>query len=121
MLSQIDEFVNWVRRRNPQARTWRDYSYDLQQFAQVTGDIPLASVTIRHIDAFIQQQTDHGRKATTRNRRLAAVQALYTYWMDEDTFTRLPHPAPPAPCPRTPTPATPRPGRRPAEVLCGHR
>jgi hypothetical protein len=38
MLSQIEDFVNWVRRRNPQARTWRDYSYDLAQFAAVVGD-----------------------------------------------------------------------------------
>jgi hypothetical protein len=38
MLSQIQEFVNWVRRRNPEARTWRDYSYDLRQFVEVVGD-----------------------------------------------------------------------------------
>jgi hypothetical protein len=40
MLSQIEDFVNWVRRRNPQARTWRDYSYDLQQFTPVVP-VPL--------------------------------------------------------------------------------
>jgi hypothetical protein len=32
MLSEIDAFVNWLRRRNPAARTWRDYGYDLRQF-----------------------------------------------------------------------------------------
>jgi hypothetical protein len=32
MLSEIEQFVNWVRRRSPQARTWKDYSSDLQQF-----------------------------------------------------------------------------------------
>lgn len=106
MLSEIQEFVNWVRRRNPEARTWRDYSYDLQQFAQITGDIPLSSVTIRHIDTFVQQQTDQGRKATTRNRRLAAIRALYTYWMDEDTSLVCPilphrhHAREPQPLPR---------------------
>jgi len=31
MLSEIEQFVNWLRRRNPQARTWRGYSYDLKQ------------------------------------------------------------------------------------------
>jgi site-specific recombinase XerD len=106
MLSEIKEFVNWVHRRNPQARTWRDYSYDLQLFAKVTGDIPLAAVTIRHVDTFVQQQTDKGRKATTRNRRLAAIQALYTYWMDEDTSLECPvlphrhHAREPQPLPR---------------------
>jgi hypothetical protein len=44
MLSEIERFVNWVRRRNPQARTWRDYSYDLRQFPTIYSvrgqDIP---------------------------------------------------------------------------------
>ena len=38
MLSQIHEFVNWVRRRSPEARTWKDYGYDLHFFVQVVGD-----------------------------------------------------------------------------------
>lgn len=25
MLTEIEAFVNWLRRRSPQARTWRDY------------------------------------------------------------------------------------------------
>ena len=29
MLAEIDQFVNWVHRRNPDARTWKDYCYDL--------------------------------------------------------------------------------------------
>ena len=37
MLAEIDQFVNWVRRRNPEARTWRDYGYDLHQFVEVVG------------------------------------------------------------------------------------
>jgi len=38
MLSQIEDFVNWMHRRNPAARAWRDYSFDLAQFAAVVGD-----------------------------------------------------------------------------------
>ncbi len=106
MLSEIDEFVNWVRRRNPAARTWRDYSYDLQQFARITGEISLHCVTIHHIDAFVIQQSNQGFKATTRNRRLAAILALFTYWMDEDTTLVCPvlphrhHAREPQPLPR---------------------
>ena len=40
MLSEIEQFVNWLRRRNPQTRTWRDYSYDLKQLVQVVGEKP---------------------------------------------------------------------------------
>jgi hypothetical protein len=38
MLPEIDRFVNWVRRRNPNAHTWREYRADLKQFLAVVGD-----------------------------------------------------------------------------------
>jgi len=38
MLAEIEQFVNWVHRRNPEARTWKDYGYDLHFFLQVVGD-----------------------------------------------------------------------------------
>ncbi len=50
MLSEIERFVNWLRRRNPEARTWRDYRYDLQQFVTVVGDQPPGTVTFWDID-----------------------------------------------------------------------
>ncbi len=46
MLAEIARFVNWTRRRNPQARTHQDYQYDLAQFAAVLGDRPLAALTV---------------------------------------------------------------------------
>ena len=27
MLSETEQVVNWIRRRNPDARTWKDYGY----------------------------------------------------------------------------------------------
>jgi site-specific recombinase XerD len=84
MLSQIADFVNWVRRRNPAARTWRDYSYDLRQFASIMGDRSPAEVNIRDIDRFVSCQVFHGFKPTTVNRRLAAILAFFTYLADED-------------------------------------
>ena len=38
MLAEIERFVNWLHRRNPNARTWRDYSYDLKKFIAVVGN-----------------------------------------------------------------------------------
>ena len=84
MLSQIDEFVNGVRRRNPQARTWRDYRNDLQQFAASVGDRPPGEVTFRDIDLFITRQREKGLQPATVNRRLAAILAFYAYLADED-------------------------------------
>jgi site-specific recombinase XerD len=83
MLSQIEEFVNWVRRRNNQARTWRDYRNDLRQFAAVVGDCDPAQVTFREIDLFIARQRELGFKPATVNRRLAAILAFYAFLADE--------------------------------------
>jgi site-specific recombinase XerD len=84
MLAEIGRFVNWVRRRNPNARTWRDYGYDLAQFAAFVGDLHPAAITLNEVDRFVNSQLDRGFKSTTINRRLAAILELYAYLSDED-------------------------------------
>jgi site-specific recombinase XerD len=84
MLVEIDRFVNWLRRRNPEARTWRDYRYDLKQFTATVGDRPPGSVTFHDVDRFVSQQAARGFKPATINRHLAAITALYTFLADED-------------------------------------
>ena len=84
MLSEIERFVNWVRRRNPEARTWKDYGYDLRFFVQVVGDRPLRDITFKDIDRFIAVQSEKGFKPSTINRRLASVIALYDFLSAED-------------------------------------
>jgi site-specific recombinase XerD len=84
MLAEIDQFVNWVRRRNPQARTWRDYGYDLHQFVEIVGDKSPRDVSFRDIDHFIAVQAERGFKPSTINRRLAAILALYLFLSAED-------------------------------------
>jgi hypothetical protein len=56
MLVEIEEFTNWLRRRNPTARTWRDYQYDLVQFATLLNDPPPSAITIRDVDRFVSAQ-----------------------------------------------------------------
>jgi len=84
MLSEIERFVNWARRRNPQARTHKDYRYDLKQFAAIMGDKELGQVTLQDIDHFIHAQQLRGLKPTTINRRLAAILSLYSFLLAED-------------------------------------
>ena len=55
MLDQIESFVNWTRRRNPAARTWRDYGYDLRQFVASVGNRPPHSVDARPIPQHLRQ------------------------------------------------------------------
>lgn len=84
MLAEVEQFINWVRRRNPGARTWRDYGYDLAQFVALLDDPPPHHVSVRQIDQFVSDQAAHGFTPATINRRLAAVMALYTFLSDED-------------------------------------
>lgn len=90
MLEEINSFVNWLRRRNPKARTWRDYRYDLGQFVEVVGDRPPDVVTFHDVDQFVIQQAQRGFKPATINRRLAAVTSLYTFLSDEDPTLMCP-------------------------------
>jgi site-specific recombinase XerD len=85
MLSQITDFVNWLRRRNPSARTWRDYSYDLHHFANTMGECSPNEINFHDIDRFVSLQVSQGYKPTTINRRLAAIMAFYAYLSDEDS------------------------------------
>lgn len=84
MVKEITRFVNWLRRRNPTARTWRDYGYDLAQFVALVGDQPPETLTFQDIDRFVTAQAERGWKPATINRRLAAIQSLYTFLADED-------------------------------------
>jgi site-specific recombinase XerD len=84
MLAEIERFVNWVRRRNPEAHTWRDYRCDLAFFLASVGERPLREVTFREVDKFISEQAEQGFKPATINRRLAAIVSLYAFLMPED-------------------------------------
>jgi site-specific recombinase XerD len=84
MLAEIQRFVNWTRRRSPQARTWKDYGYDLRLFASVVGDRPPGEISFHDIDRFIEVQSARGLKGSTINRRLASVVALYAFLSVED-------------------------------------
>jgi len=90
MLVEIERFINWQRRRNAQSRTWRDYQYDLKQFVEVVGDHPPNAVTLYDVDRFVIQQSKRGFKPSTINRRLAAVESLYTFLSDEDPLLLCP-------------------------------
>jgi site-specific recombinase XerD len=90
MLAEIERFVNWTRRSSPQARTWKDYGYDLRFFASVVGDVPPSEVTFRDIDQFVAVQSEKGFKASTINRRLASVVALYAFLSVDDDHLSCP-------------------------------
>ena len=84
MLTEIETFVNWLRRRNPHSRTWRDYRNDLLHFTALAGDRPPGAITFRDVDRFVTTQANQDFQPATINRRLAAITAFYTFLADED-------------------------------------
>lgn len=83
MYKDIQRFVNWVRRRNPDAYTWKSYTYDLKQFTEIIGNKALREVTLFDIDRYIATLADRGLKPNSINRRVAAVTSLYRFLAQE--------------------------------------
>ncbi len=90
MFKEITRFVNWMRRRNPQADTAKSYRYHLHKFAEVVGDCAPANVTLHDIDAFIEFQAERGLKSCSINRSLTAISSLYRFLADEDPSVECP-------------------------------
>jgi site-specific recombinase XerD len=90
MLSEIQRFIQSIRRHSPDARTWRDYTSDLKLFASVVGDVSPDSVSARDIDRFVAIQTERGFKPATINRRLGTVTSLYAFLSDDDDTLTCP-------------------------------
>ena len=90
MLSEVKQFVNWVRLRNPGARTWKDYTYDLNLFIQVVGDKAVEEIAPQDISQFIEHMSGNGACARTINRRVKTVSALFNYLVSK--YRDLPNP-----------------------------
>lgn len=90
MVNDIHVFVNWVRRRNPRARTWKDYRFVLNRFNAVVGDKIPHDVTVKDVDSFVIALVEHGLQAATINRHLAVVISFYTFLSEEDNTVNCP-------------------------------
>ena len=78
MLSEIEQFQKWLRRRAPHSSTHIHYASDLELFfnssAKSVGD-----VTMQDVDEFIEQSQKKGHATATINRRVAALCSFYRY------------------------------------------
>ena len=83
MQSEVERFINWVRMRSPQARTWRDYRCDLELFMKIIGAKSIEEIRPRDVDEFIHFQVGRGYKPSTVNRRLAAVASFHAFLIRE--------------------------------------
>lgn len=78
MLSEVEEFQKWLRRKAPQSSTHIHYASDLKKFFAWASK-PSREVTVRDVDAFIEHFQEVGHAIATINRRLAAIRSFYKF------------------------------------------
>ncbi|MCL5950269.1 MAG: tyrosine-type recombinase/integrase [Chloroflexi bacterium] len=81
MVLQLEEFLQAVRRRAPQATTARHYQGDVTIFFTWCAKAP-QDVTRTDIDRFIEWQQSVGLAVATINRRLIALRQYYGFLAD---------------------------------------
>jgi site-specific recombinase XerD len=101
----IDRFRAYLERRQFSAHTVVNYTLDLRLFfAEVS--VPLAQVSFREVDQFVERQHHDGRAWATINRRLNALKHFFDFCMEQQLvrgnpvkpshFVRRGHPLPKA-------------------------
>ena len=78
MLSEIEQFQKWLRRKAPHSSTHIHYASDLELFFG-WADKAIPEVSLRDVDAFIEHCQENGHAIATINRRLAALRSFYQF------------------------------------------
>lgn len=78
MVSDVQRFGKWLRRKNPHATTRVHYLNDLKLFFAWAGKPPNA-ITLLDVDAYIEHAQGLGHAVATVNRRLAALRSFYQF------------------------------------------
>ena len=78
MLSEIEQFQKWLRRKAPHSSTSIHYINDLEQFFAWLHKSP-EDVTVWDVDAFIEHCQQQGHAIATINRRLASLRSFYQF------------------------------------------
>jgi site-specific recombinase XerD len=78
----IDRFRAYLERRQFSAHTIASYTLDLRLFFR-EGTRPLAQMSFREVDQFVEWQHQHGRSWATINRRLNALKHFFNFCLDQ--------------------------------------
>jgi len=78
MLSEIEQFQKWLRRRAPHSSTHIHYASDLELFFNSSSK-SVGNVTMQDVDEFIEQSQKKGHATATINRRVAALCSFYRF------------------------------------------
>jgi site-specific recombinase XerD len=78
----MDRFRLYLERRQFSAHTIASYTWDLRLFFREVA-VPLAQVSFRDVDQFVEHQHHHSRSWATINRRLNALKHFFAYCLDQ--------------------------------------
>src|SRR5215510_3673778 len=78
----LDRFRLYLERRQFSGHTITSYTLDLHVFFR-TVTVPLAQVSFREVDHFVEDQHHHKRSWATINRRLNALKHFFDFCLDQ--------------------------------------
>jgi site-specific recombinase XerD len=78
----IDRFRAYLARRQFSAHTLASYTLDLHVFFRMVT-VPLAQVSFREVDQFVEHQHQQGRAWATMNRRLNALKHFFDFCLEQ--------------------------------------
>ena len=78
----IDRFRVYLARRQFSAHTLASYTLDLHVFFRMVT-VPLAQVSFREVDQFVEHQHQQGRAWATINRRLNALKHFFDFCLEQ--------------------------------------
>ena len=78
----INRFRAYLERRQFSAHTLASYTLDLHVFFR-TVTVPLAQVSFREVDHFVEDQHQQGRAWATINRRLNALKHFFDFCLEQ--------------------------------------
>jgi site-specific recombinase XerD len=87
--STIDRFRAYLERRQFSAHTLASYTFDLHVFF-TTVTVPLAQVSFREVDHFVEHQHQQGRAWATINRRLNALKHFFDFCLERQVVAGNP-------------------------------
>src|SRR3712207_1449538 len=82
MDAEMAQFKIYLTRRYPDRSTTKHYMSDLTIFRQFVGEVSPRMITGKHLDQFVQAQSQQGLKAATINRRLSAISSFFDYLIE---------------------------------------
>jgi len=85
----IDRFRGYLERRQFSAHTIVSYTLDLHVFF-TTVTVPLAHVSFREVDHFVERQHQQDRAWATINRRLNALKHFFDFCLDQQVVAGNP-------------------------------